>query len=157
MIIEEILEMMDDILDDAGAVPFNSKKGSIDIEKMRGCISDIRANLPDEIRNAKNIVNDRKDIVNVANKEAEQIVRKAEERARVIVSNDEITKAAKQQASDILNQAQARAKEIKLAANKYIEDILSQSEGTLQAALSDVRKTKQAVRNVPSSAGMVKK
>lgn len=157
MIIDEILEMMDDILDDAGTVPFNSKKGRIDIEKMRSCIRDIRLNLPEEIRNAKNIVNDRKDIVNVANKEAEQIVRKAEERARVIVSNDEITKAAKQQAADILNQAQARAKEVKLAANKYIEDILSRSEGTLQAALTDVRKTKQAVRSVPSNAGTVKK
>ena len=42
MIIDEILEMMDDILDDAGTVPFNSKKGSIDIEKMRSCIRDIK-------------------------------------------------------------------------------------------------------------------
>lgn len=157
MIIDEILDMMDDILDDAGSVPFSSKKGSIDIEKMRGCINDIRLNLPDEIRNAKNIVSDRKEIVNIANKEAEQIVRKAEERAKVIVSNDEITKAAKQQAVEILNQAQARAKEVKLAANKYLDDILTQSESALQSAITDVRKTRQAVRNVSSGAGTVKK
>ncbi len=157
MIIDEILDMMDDMLDDAGTIPFSSKKGAIDVEKMRGCINDIRLNLPDEIRNARNIVSDRKDIVNVANKEAEQIVRKAEERAKVIVSNDEITKAAKAQAVEILNQAQARAKDVKNAANKYIDDILSQSESALQAALTDVRKTKQAVRNVPSNTGAVKK
>ena len=157
MIIDEILDMMDDMLDDAGTVPFSSKKGAIDVEKMRGCINDIRLNLPDEIRNAKNIVNDRKEIVSVANKEAEQIVRKAEERAKMIVSNDEITKAARQQANEILLQAQARAKDVKNAANKYIDDILSQSEAALQTALTDVRKTKQAVRSVPSNAGTVKK
>ncbi len=156
MIIDEILDMMDDMLDEAGAVPFSSKKGAIEIDKMRSCINDIRLNLPDEIRNAKNIVSDRKEIVNVANKEAEQIVRRAEERAKLIVSNDEITKAAKQQAVEILNQAQARAKEVKNAANKYIDDVLTQSEAALQTALTDIRKTKQAVKNIPSN-GNVKK
>ena len=148
MIIDEILDMMDDMLDDAGTIPFNSKKGTIDIEKMRGCINDLRLNLPNELHDARNIVSDRKD--------AEQITRKAEERAKIIVSNDEITKAAKAQAVEILNQAQARAKDVKNAANKYIDDILTQSESALQAALTDVRKTKQAVRNVPSN-GTIKK
>ncbi len=154
MIIDEILDMMDDLLDDAGAVPFNTKKGVIDADKMRSCINDLRLNLPDEIRNAKNIVRDRQEIVSDANKEAEQIVRRAEERAKVIVSNDEITKAAKQHAAEILNQAQGRAKEIKNAANKYLDDTLRQTEECLQNSISDVKRARQALRSVPSSAGM---
>ncbi|MCD7730842.1 MAG: ATPase [Oscillospiraceae bacterium] len=156
MIIDEILDMMDDMLDEANAVPFSNKKGVIDLDKMRSCINDLRLNLPDEIRNAKNIVRDRQEIVSDANKEADQIVRRAEERAKVIVSNDEITKAAKQQAVEILNQAQARAKDIRNAANKYIDDILLQSESVLQTSLTDIKKTRQAVRNVPSSAAVQK-
>ena len=77
MIIDEILDMMDDMLDEASSVPFSSKKGVIDLDKMRGCINDLRLNLPDEIRNAKNIVRDRQEIVSDANKEADQIVRRA--------------------------------------------------------------------------------
>ncbi|MCI5904177.1 MAG: ATPase, partial [Oscillospiraceae bacterium] len=92
-----------------------------------------------------------------ANKEADQIVRRAEERAKVIVSNDEITKAAKQQAVEILNQAQAKAKDIRNAASKYIDDVLLQSETVLQANLADVKRTRQAVRSVPSNAGTVPK
>lgn len=157
MIIDEILDMMDDMLDEASSVPFSSKKGVIDLDKMRGCINDLRLNLPDEIRNAKNIVRDRQEIVSDANKEAEQIVRRAEERAKVIVSNDEITKAAKQQAVEILNQAQAKAKDIRNAASKYIDDVLLQSENVLQANLADIKKTRQAVRSVPSNAGTVPK
>lgn len=151
MIIDEILDMMDDLLDEAASVPFSAKKSIIDSDKMRNCINDLRLNLPDEIRNAKNIVRDRQEIVGDANKEAEQIVRRAEERAKMIISNDEITKAAKQHGIEILNQAQSKAKEIKNAANKYIDDILLQSEECLQANLADVRKTRQAVRNTPSN------
>lgn len=157
MIIDEILDMMDDMLDEASNVPFNNKKGVIDLDKMRDCINDLRLNLPTEISNAKNIVRDRKEIVSDANREAENIVRKAEERAKVILSNDEITKAAKQQAAEILAQAQAKAKEIKGAANRYLDKILSQSEECLQANLTEVRRTRQAVRNVPSNAGQLKK
>ena len=157
MIIDEILDMMDDMLDEAQNVPFNNKKGVIDLDKMRDCINDLRLNLPTEISNAKNIVRDRKEIVSDANREAENIVRKAEERAKVILSNDEITKAAKQQAAEILSQAQAKAKEIKGAANRYLDKILSQSEECLQANLTEVRRTRQAVRNVPSNAGQLKK
>lgn len=157
MIIDEILDMMDDMLDEAQNVPFNNKKGVIDLDKMRDCINDLRLNLPSEISNAKNIVRDRKEIVSDANREAENIVRKAEERAKVILSNDEITKAAKQQAAEILAQAQAKAKEIKGAANRYLDKILSQSEECLQANLTEVRRTRQAVRNVPSNAGQLKK
>ena len=157
MIIDEILDMMDDMLDEAQNVPFNNKKGVIDLDKMRDCINDLRLNLPTEISNAKNIVRDRKEIVSDANREAENIVRKAEERAKVILSNDEITKAAKQQAAEILAQAQAKAKEIKGAANRYLDKILSQSEECLQATLTEVRRTRQAVRNVPSNAGQLKK
>lgn len=155
MIIDEILDMMDDILDEAGSVPFNGKKGIVDTEKMRNCINDLRLNLPDEIRNAKNIVKDRQEIVSDANKEADQIVRRAEERAKMIVSNDEITKGAKMQAAEILNQANAGAREIKNAANRYIDDMLLKAETALQSSLADVKKTRQAVRNVPSSAGSV--
>lgn len=157
MIIDEILDMMDDMLDEAQNVPFNNKKGVIDLDKMRDCINDLRLNLPSEISNAKNIVRDRKEIVSDANREAENIVRKAEERAKVILSNDEITKAAKQQAAEILAQAQAKAKEIKGAANRYLDKILLQSEECLQANLTDVRRTRQALRNVPSNAGQLKK
>ena len=152
MMIDDILNMMDNMLDDASAVMFSSKNVSIDREKMRDCINDLRLNLPDEIRNAKNIVRDRKEIVSVANREAEQIVRRAEDRAKMLISNDEITKAAQRQAAEIIAQAQSQAKDIRLAANKYIDDVLHQTETLLQANLSEVKKKRQDIRNIPSNA-----
>ena len=151
MIIDEILDMMDDMLDNASSVPFSVKKSIIDCDQMRDYINEIRLNLPQEIKQAKLIVRDRQSIINDANKEADSIVRRAEDRAKVIVSNDEITKAAKARAVEMVNQAQAKSKEIKNAANKYIDDVLVQAEECLQANLADIRKNRQAVKSIPSN------
>lgn len=156
MVIDDILDMMDDLLDNASSVPFSVKKSIIDCDQMRDYINEIRLNLPQEIKQAKLIVRDRQSIINDANKEAETIVRRAEDRAKVIVSNDEITKAAKAKAVEMVNQAQAKSKEIKNAANKYIDDVLVQAEECLQANLADIRKTRQAVKSIPTNGQLQK-
>ncbi len=150
MIIDDILDMMDDLLDSAASVPFSVKKSIIDCDQMRDYINEIRLNLPQEIKQAKLIVRDRQSIMTDANKEADAIIRRAEDRAKVIVSNDEITKQAKLKATDIINQAQSRARELKNAANKYIDDVLVKTEECLQSNLADVRRTRQAVKTVPA-------
>ena len=70
----------------------------------------------------------------------------------MLISNDEITKAAQRQAAEIIAQAQSQAKDIRLAANKYIDDVLHQTETLLQANLSEVKKKRQDIRNIPSNA-----
>ncbi len=150
MIIDDILDMMDDLLDNAASVPFSVKKSIVDCDQMRDYINEIRLNLPQEIKQAKLIVRDRQSIINDANKEADNIIRRAEDRAKVIVSNDEITKAAKARAVEIMNQAQSKAKEIRNAANQYIDDVLVKTEDCLQANLADVRKRRQAIKTLPA-------
>ncbi|MDE5859442.1 MAG: ATPase [Oscillospiraceae bacterium] len=150
MIIDDILDMMDDLLDNAAAVPFSVKKSIVDCDQMRDYINEIRLNLPTEIKDAKLIVRDRQQIISDANKEADNIIRRAEDRAKLLVSNEEITKAAKAGAVTITNQAQAKAKEIKSAADNYIDKVLLKAEEGLQASLADVRKTRQAVRTLPN-------
>lgn len=147
MNIDDILEMMDDLLDKAPGVPFSGKKAIVESEQLRDLINDVRLNLPQEIKQAKMIVQDRQIIISDANKEAEAIVRRAEERAKAIVSNDEITKQAKQRATEILTQAQSKAKEVRTAANEYVDNILNQTETMLASGLTDLKKTRQAIRS----------
>ena len=58
MVIAEILDMMDDLLDNASSVPFSVKKSIVDCDKLREYINEIRLNLPPEIKQAKMIVRD---------------------------------------------------------------------------------------------------
>ena len=94
MNIDEILDMLDELLDRAWNLPLSGGRCVIDAEKVREMVDDIRLNLPDEIKQAKAIVKDRSEILSSAKTEAEAIVRKAEERARVMIAQDEVMKQA---------------------------------------------------------------
>ena len=65
-------------------MPLSGGKRLVDVEKVRDYLDDIRANLPGELRQAQQIVNDRAQIVDTANAQAQAIVKKAEERAHIL-------------------------------------------------------------------------
>lgn len=145
--LEQILGYMEDVLDGAKQMPFSAGRISLDGEQMRELITAARAAIPDEIKKANSILDDRAAIIAGAKKEAESLVRRAEERAKVLVSNDEITKQARQQGIDIINQAQTTSKMLKNSAYEYIEEILAESEKGLSDALNDVRRTRTALKS----------
>lgn len=147
MSIEEILDSMDEELDRATKLPLMKGKVSIDVEQFRDYVKQIRLNLPSEIKQAQHLVDDRRGIINDAKAEANTIIRKAEEKANQLVSEEAITKQAQQRAHDILTSAQAKSKEIKNATNVYVEGMLTRLDEVLAGNISDVRKTLSALRN----------
>ena len=64
MNIDEILNMIDDMLEEAWSLPFSGGRCVVDAQKVKECVEDIRLNLPGEIKQAKMIVADRNDIIN---------------------------------------------------------------------------------------------
>ena len=151
MNIEDILDLLDDMIDRAWSLPLTGGRCVVDAEKVRELLDDMRLNLPTEIKQAKAIVADRTEIVTVAKREAETIVRRAEERAKALVAQEEITRQAQAQASEILSQAQMKSKEMKAAANDFVDNILKQTEETLTGSLTEVKNTRKAIRQQPSS------
>ncbi len=145
--IDDILEQLDDMLDAAWAMPLSGGKIVVDGEKIRDMIDDIRANLPSEIRQAKAIVADRTDIVNTAKKEAEGIIRNAEERRNQILSHEEIVVQAQERANEIQAQTQKRAREMRRTAQEFTEDILRRTEETLAQQVSQVRQARVSLRS----------
>ena len=102
MNVDEILDMIDELLEKAVAFPLTGGKSLIDIDKLNELVSEIRLNMPTEIKQAKNLVNDRKVIISDAKAEAETIIRKAEERAKLLISKEEIVRQAQDRATDIV-------------------------------------------------------
>ena len=92
MTIDELLDIMDETLEEATTLPFTGGKRMVDVEKVRDIMDDIRLSMPQEIKQARAIVEDRGRIVDDANKEAEAIIKRAEERARAIVAEQAIVK-----------------------------------------------------------------
>ena len=122
----------------------------MDADKVRDLIDDIRLSIPGEIKQAKAIVSDRAEIIDGAKKEAEQIVRKAEDRARALIAQQEVTKAAQAKASEILSQAQIKAREIRQAAQEFSDNCMLKTEEVLVKSLTEIKATRQAFRNATS-------
>lgn len=147
MNIDEVLDALDELLDKSWSVPLSGGRCVVDADKVRDLIDDIRINLPTEIQQARAIVLDRNEILSVAKREAENIIRKSEDRAKALVNKEDIIKAAQARASDILSQAQLKSREIRGAAHDFSDDILKNAEESMTKALSDLRSTRQALRN----------
>ncbi|MDR0947286.1 MAG: ATPase [Ruminococcus sp.] len=149
MEIDDILDTMDELLDKAAVVPFTVGKVMVNKDRMTDCINNIRLHLPSQFKSARMITQDRNEILRSANSEAERIIKQAEERAKVLVSNDEITKTAKIQAADITKHAEERARQVKVVVDSYIERVIGKSEESLRISLEDIRKTKSELKGLP--------
>ena len=93
MSIESLLDNIEDVLENSKNVPFSSKI-SVDGEEIKTIIEDIRLNMPDELMKARKIASERKDILDAAQATSEDIIAQARDKAKVIVSEHEITKKA---------------------------------------------------------------
>lgn len=153
MTVRETLELMDEMLDSALALPLSGGKCMINADKLRQLIDDIRVNLPREFEEADRIVQDRQRIIDEAKREADTKIKIAEERARRLVDEAEITRRVKEKASDVISLTQTQSKELKIAANEFAENILKTTEQGLVESLSQVRNARAALKNPPSNNG----
>lgn len=145
--IDDILEQLDDMLDAAWAMPLSGGKVVVDGDKVRDLLDSVRANLPSEIRQARAIVNDRTEIVNTAKKEAEAIIRNAEERRNQILSHEEIVVQAQERANEIHAQTQKRARDMRRTAQEYAEEVLRRTEENLTQQVNQVRQARVSLRS----------
>lgn len=161
MNLDEMLDLMDGLLDKSSSVPFSNKR-MVDCEQMREYIDTIRLNMPTEMKKAKDTARDRENIIAEANKNAEEIIKRAEERAKVLVSEQEIIKEAgevandqlkraKEQADQIVSDAIAKDREIRNALASNLNKVLTDAERVLTRNLNDVTATKEAVLSIGGS------
>lgn len=146
MNVEELIDELDDMVDRSWSLPLSGGRSVIDAERARQILDGIRENLPQEIRQAKAIVADRSQIINDAKREAETTIRVAEERAKAMTNQDEIVKQAQARANDLLSQSQNKAREIRKAANEYVDDLMKRTDEQLTANLAELRKTRQNIK-----------
>ena len=128
MTTEQLIDKLEDLVDQAWSLPLSGGRSVLDADKVRDILEDLRDSLPQEIRQAKAIVADRSQIINDAKREAETVVRVAEERAKKMINQHEIVKQAQARANDLLTQSQAKAREMRRAANDYVDDLMKRTD-----------------------------
>lgn len=143
-----LIEELQEIVDNAFALPLSGGKMVVNTERLREVIEEMRTNVPQEIRQAKNVVADRNNIIAKAKKEAEDIVQLAEMRAKEMTDRHEVTRQAQQKAADIINKANEESDKIRQAATAYVDSITKKAYDEMAANLEELKKTRQALKGV---------
>ena len=142
----ELIEMLYTMISDAWGVPLGNDKCLVDRDKALDLIEEIKAQLPAEMAEAKRLVSARDEFIRNAKKEAESVKKMAEERARKLVEEQEVVRAAKARAEEMIATADNKSRELRRAANEYVAESLQGAEETVAQALEMVRKTRSQFR-----------
>jgi len=120
----DLLDEIEEICETSASMPLISSKIVVDKSEMQEIVKDIRATLPDEIQQANFIKKERQRILDDAKHEYELLVRDAEKQVEIMVDQHEITEKAKLKSNDIIQTAEANAKNLKMSTLEYIDKIL---------------------------------
>lgn len=151
--IEELIGKIEDILEGAKPVPFSGKV-AVDkhvvydiIDDLRPYIDDINKDLPNEIIQAKRVISDSEKIINDARNKANMVLRNADAEIAKLTSEHEITKHANAQAEKIVEDGKKSARELRLNAIEYADEILAKAEDTVRTSLNIFAKSAREVED----------
>ena len=137
-----LLESLEDILERSKGVPFSSKC-MVDKEAVLEIIKEIRLKLPDELKQAKWVKEERQRILDESKKEADDIVKEAENRIISMIDEHEITRKAYEKKAEIIETANEMSREISKGTKDYADNILAGLEKSLLDALKIVQNNRK--------------
>ena len=140
-----ILETLEDVIEKSVNVPIVGKC-LVDKEEILEIIKEIRLKLPDDIKQAKWVKEERQRILLEAQKEANNIIKDAENKIASLVDEHEITQKAYEQANEIVANAQKNAREIRLGTREYADSILDKVEEILKETVEVVQANREELK-----------
>lgn len=139
MDIMALIDKLEEIVSEGKKVPLTSSV-MVSEENIYELIDEVRAALPEELKQARWIVKERQEMMDEAEKEAQRLIEEANEKAKNIASENEIVKLAEQKAAEIIEASRAKEREIRLSAEDYADEMLANLEVNLGKLLSAVQR-----------------
>ena len=144
--IEDIISALYDLVQDARALPLGADKCIVERDKVLDMLDEIIAQLPAELKQARTIVESRNELIGQARREAENLIRQAQEQAEQMVKEEAIYQEAKRQCQDMLLQTQTRMAELRKTSTDFMDDALRRTEESIAISLEDMRDTRMKFR-----------
>ena len=145
---EDIIGALYDMVQDARSMPLSADKCILERDKVLDMLDEIIAQLPGELKQARTIVESRNELVSQARREADAVIREAQEKASQLVTKEAIYTEAKKRSEELVSQTQNRINQLRKAANEYMDESLRQTEEVISGALNEVRDTRMKFRAV---------
>src|SRR6266540_6423442 len=140
-----LIDKLDDLVHNAKAVPLTDQV-RIDREEIYDILDQMRATIPEEIKQARWIVKERQEMLAEAKRETDRLLGEAREQAVREASQTEIVKIAEKQAQEIIDDARRHARETKLEMEDWADGILSTLEVNLDKFLGAVKRGRERLQ-----------
>jgi len=160
----ELLEYLEELIETAPKVPITGKS-VIDKKEFVEVIDQIINYIPDQMRKAQWVMNEKDRILGDAQKQYESTKSEIMEMMKQNVENHDLVKEAKVRANEIIALAQRDAKAIRIGSREYSTEILSQLdreiEGRRNKLIEDMQKSfemvaKEIDENLTSTGSKIK-
>lgn len=138
----EIIKKIEEIIEKSKNIPFSSNI-IINENEIFDILDELKNVLPEEFRQARWIVKERENMLEEAKRQSYRMIKEAEEKANILVSDNEIMKNAHRKAEEIVSMAEAKARTIRLEAEDYADEKLASLEAALYKIVSAVEKGRE--------------
>ena len=127
-----------------------AKHRMVDGKIVLEIIEDIRKAAHDEFDFSKKVLDDKEQIVASAEAQAEEIVRQAKLRADEMIKKDNVTQAAYDRATKMLESSKSKAGEIRKSANTYAEEVFDELEDFYRESIALIKENKARLKAKPA-------
>ena len=141
----ELIDKLDELVRNAKRVPLGSEV-RVDKETLDGLLDQMRATIPEEINEARWIVKERQEMLAAAQREAERILGEAREGQTQLVAEHHLVAEAERASEDIIDDARAEEREIRLGAEDYADEILSTFEINLSKFIAAIQRGRERLQ-----------
>jgi hypothetical protein len=137
------LQQLEELVAEAKSMPLSTSV-LVNREEVLELIQEMRATMPEEIKQARWVVKDREQLLTKARKDAEGIVQQALDEQRRLVEQEEVVRASTREAERILEEARDQARQMRLEAEDYIDQKLAAFEATLTRTMEQIGQIRDA-------------
>lgn len=129
-----LIDEMEVYFEQCKNMPF-SNKIIVDIDVIYEFMTDLRLKLPQEIKQSQRLLEEKEKIMFDAQRNAENIEKETEDRVMQLVNEHEIMQQAYIEAEKVLSEAKNTAREMKLGAYEYVDEMIAQIEVAVRDTL----------------------
>ncbi len=142
----ELLDELEEIIEKGASVPF-SGRCILERDELIDLVQELKLKLPDDLKQAKWIKEERQRILQEAQAEADNIIKAANEKGISMINEHEITQQAVEQARHIIEQAKGEALAIEDQAYNYVDSLLETVEKVSVSSMKELEQCISIVRN----------
>ena len=139
------LDQITEMVESAKSMPLSASV-LVNKAEMLALLDELRATLPDELREAQWVIKDRDEVIDQGRKEAERIVADARQEAARLVSRTEVMQSATKEAERIVAEAKENARQMRLEVEDYVDAKLANFEVVLHKTLGAVERGRDKLR-----------